>query len=144
MNERSLCTWVGEHQGLPAIKAGASPPLVFRTGSKRLSGCVPNGNHNSSALLQEDPQAGTAGPAARLQVSPAAPRPGVGVAGAARKGSAGSHRSRAGRKENNGLIQWSGAAREGERPGGECDSSRGWGRARRREETEVAAAAAAL
>lgn len=42
-----------------------------------------------------------------------------------------------------GLIQWSGAAREGERPGGERDSSRGWGRARRREETEVAAAAAA-
>ena len=36
-----------------------------------------------------------------------------------------------------------GGAREGERPGGERDSSRGWGRARRREETEVAAAAAA-
>lgn len=40
-------------------------------------------------------------------------------------------------------ADWRGAAREGERPGGERDSSRGWGRARRREETEVAAAAAA-
>ena len=88
---------------------GASPPLVFRTGSKRFSGSVRNGNHNSSALLQEDSQAGTARPATRLRVSPAASPPGVGVAGEAQRGSSGSHRSRAGRKGAGG-----GRARRGQ------------------------------
>lgn len=158
--------------------AGASPPLVLEQVVKRLSGSVPHGNHNSSALLQEGP-AGWDCPA--RSSPPGLPRwlpDQVWGWRGRRRGAAQGAPCAAGRAARvpaagarGGARGWGGPGR-GRRPrhlikrlrvsreqrahsvvrscprGGsgraEARLVRGWGRARRREETEVAAAAAAL
>uniref|UniRef100_A0A8C0E300 Integrin subunit alpha 6 n=2 Tax=Balaenoptera musculus TaxID=9771 RepID=A0A8C0E300_BALMU len=112
MNEGSLHL----HVGPPSASAQGSGPLgpahhqhlSLLTGSKRLSGSAPNGNHNSSASLQEDTRAGAARPAARLRVSP--PRlPGQVRGGREGQRRVAPHRSRAGREGAGG-----GRARRGQ------------------------------
>lgn len=97
------------------------PRSPLLTGSKRLPSSAPTGNHNPSTSLQEDPQAGAAGSAASLRVSPPW-LPGQVPGGSGRRGGAAPGRPAAGSTgkvpaagARGGAREWGGPGR-GRRP----------------------------